>query len=80
MPSSAFSAISVDGTIKKYFRQEKYKGKIIGKTGYISGVRTFSGVAQTESGAYIFSILTSGGSASVRTGINDIAEAIIDSY
>jgi len=68
----------VDGTIRKYFKDEKYKGKIIGKTGYINGVRTFSGVAQTDGGDYIFSILTSGGTATVRTGINDIAKAIID--
>lgn len=70
----------VDGTIYKYFKNPKYKGKVIGKTGYINGVRTFSGVCQTENGDYIFSILTSGGSARVRTGINDIAQAIIDSF
>jgi D-alanyl-D-alanine carboxypeptidase/D-alanyl-D-alanine-endopeptidase (penicillin-binding protein 4) len=68
----------VDGTIRKYFKEEQYKGKIIGKTGYINGVRTFSGVAHTPGGDYIFSILTSGGTAKVRTGINDIAKAIIN--
>jgi D-alanyl-D-alanine carboxypeptidase/D-alanyl-D-alanine-endopeptidase (penicillin-binding protein 4) len=67
----------VDGTISKYFKDEKYKGRIIGKTGYIKGVRTFSGIARTDGGDYIFSILTSGGTAKVRTGINDIAKAII---
>lgn len=69
-----------DGTIYKYFREEKYKGKIIGKTGYINGVRAFSGVCRTGEGEYIFSILTSGGTAKVRTGINDIAKAVIDEY
>jgi D-alanyl-D-alanine carboxypeptidase/D-alanyl-D-alanine-endopeptidase (penicillin-binding protein 4) len=68
----------VDGTIRKYFKEEKYAGRIIGKTGYINGVRTFSGIARTDSGDYIFSILTSGGTAKVRTGINDIAKAIIN--
>ena len=69
----------VDGTTRKYFTESKYKGKVLGKTGYIDGVRAFSGVVNTDNGNYIFSILTSGGSSSVRTGINDIVKAIIDS-
>ena len=70
----------VDGTVYKYFRDEKYKGKVFGKTGYINGVRTFSGVCTASDGDYIFSILTAGGNARVRRGINDIVEAVIDSY
>ncbi|MCD6394986.1 MAG: D-alanyl-D-alanine carboxypeptidase/D-alanyl-D-alanine-endopeptidase [Planctomycetes bacterium] len=65
------------GTIGKYFKEPAYKGNVIGKTGYISGVRTFSGLCKTPQGVYIFSILTSGGSPSTRTAINDIAKAII---
>ena len=70
----------VDGTLRKYkcFQEEKYRGRVIGKTGYIKGVRTFSGIAQTDDGDYIFSILTTGGTAKVRTGINDIAKAIFN--
>lgn len=67
-----------DGTIKKYFKSAPYKGNIIGKTGYINGVRAFSGVATTPRGDYIFSILSKGGDPSTRHAINDIAEAIID--
>ncbi len=67
-----------DGTIEKYFRQEKYKGRIIGKTGYIDRVRSFSGVAYTSSGNFIFSILTYGGNGHTRKNINDITKAIID--
>ena len=68
----------VSGTIGKYFKESPYKGNIIGKTGYISGVRSFSGVCKTPKGDYIFSILTSGGSPTTRTAINDIAKSIID--
>ncbi|WP_146662589.1 D-alanyl-D-alanine carboxypeptidase/D-alanyl-D-alanine-endopeptidase [Anaerohalosphaera lusitana] len=68
----------VDGTIRKYFRQAKYKGKIVGKTGYIRGVRAFSGVVETENGDFLFSILTEGGSSYVRRAINDISEVIVD--
>lgn len=74
----SLSVGGVDGTTRKYFRESKYKGKVVGKTGYIDGVRAFSGVVSTAKGDYIFSILTSGGSSSVRTGINDIVKAIID--
>lgn len=68
----------VDGTIERYFKEDKYKGKIRGKTGYISGVRSFSGVAETDRGDYIFSILTNNSNGRTRTVINNIVEAIID--
>lgn len=68
-----------DGTIEKYFTDEKYRGKIRGKTGYISGVKSFSGVAETAGGDYIFSILANNAYNLPRSAINEIAEAIIDS-
>ena len=68
----------VDGTIAKYFKEQKYKGKIIGKTGYINSVKSFSGVCSTEQGDYIFSILTNNTNGKTRGVINDVAEAIID--
>lgn len=79
MFSESFAVGGVDGTVSKYFKEAKYKGRIRGKTGYISGVRTFSGVCETSEGDYIFSILTQGGSSNVRKAINDITEAIVDS-
>jgi len=69
-----------DGTIERYFKEEEYKGKIRGKTGYISGVRSFSGVAETAGGDYIFSILSNNTNGQTRTVINNIAKAIIDSH
>jgi len=68
-----------EGTIEKYFEDEKYSGKIRGKTGYISGVRALSGVAETAEGDYIFSILANNAYSLHRSTINEIAEAIIDS-
>ena len=68
----------VDGTIAKYFKEQKYKGKIVGKTGFINTVKAFSGIARTEKGDYIFSILTNKANGKTRQAINDIAKAIID--
>jgi len=68
----------VDGTIGKYFKDKKYKGRIFGKTGYIEGVKSFSGVCSTSRGDYIFSILTNSANGQTRKAINDIAKAIID--
>ena len=68
----------VDGTIAKYFNEEPYKGKILGKTGYISGVKSFSGICTTNEGEYIFSILANDTNWQTRTVINNIAQAIID--
>lgn len=69
-----------DGTISKYFQEDKYKGKIFGKTGYISdvNVRSFSGYCFTQKGTFIFSILTVGRSAKTRGAINDIVKVIFD--
>jgi len=68
----------VDGTISGYFKGKKYKGRILGKTGYISSVKSFSGVCSTEQGDYIFSILANNANGKTRNAINDIAQAIID--
>ena len=68
----------IDGTIAKYFKEQKYKGKIRGKTGYIDRVKTFSGVCTTKEGDYIFSILANNTNGQTREAINEIAKAIID--
>jgi len=69
----------VDGTIAKYFKEQRYKGKISGKTGYINGVKTFSGICSSGGDNYIFSILANNTNGQTRATINDIAKAIIDS-
>ena len=68
----------VDGTISKYFRRSPYKGNIRGKTGYISGVRSFSGICKTPRGDVLFSILTVDGNGYTRGCINEITQAIYD--
>ena len=68
----------IDGTIAKYFKEEKYKGKIFGKTGYIDNVKSFSGICSTANGDYIFSVLANNANGRTRAAINDIAKAIID--
>jgi D-alanyl-D-alanine carboxypeptidase/D-alanyl-D-alanine-endopeptidase (penicillin-binding protein 4) len=68
----------VEGTIGKYFKEEKYKGKVFGKTGYISGVTSFSGICSGKGGEYIFSILANKTKGGTREAINDIAKTIID--
>jgi D-alanyl-D-alanine carboxypeptidase/D-alanyl-D-alanine-endopeptidase (penicillin-binding protein 4) len=69
-----------EGTVGKYFNEPKYRGKILGKTGYISGVRAFSGVCLTDDGPYLFSIITNGPKGLSRDTINDVAKAIMDEY
>ncbi len=70
----------VDGTISGYFKEEQYKGKIRGKTGYINGVRSLSGVCSTGQGDYIFSILVNSANGQTRTVINSIAKELIDYF
>jgi D-alanyl-D-alanine carboxypeptidase/D-alanyl-D-alanine-endopeptidase (penicillin-binding protein 4) len=69
-----------EGTIDKYFNETRYRGKIHAKTGYISGVRALSGVCITNTGPYLFSVLSNGPKGLSRDGINNVAKAIIDEY
>ena len=66
-------------TIARYFKGSAYRGRILGKTGYVSGVRSFSGVCLTDEGPYLFSILSNRSSLS-RDSINRIAQAVMDEY
>ncbi|MCP4453486.1 MAG: D-alanyl-D-alanine carboxypeptidase/D-alanyl-D-alanine-endopeptidase, partial [Planctomycetes bacterium] len=65
----------VEGTLDRDFREARYKGKILGKTGYIRRVRAFSGVCQTEQGDYLFSILANG-SDGIKTLVYGITKAV----
>lgn len=69
-----------EGTINRYFSEPKYRGNVFGKTGYISGVRAFSGVCKTQNGSYFFSVLSNGPKGLSRDAINGVAKAIIDEY
>jgi D-alanyl-D-alanine carboxypeptidase/D-alanyl-D-alanine-endopeptidase (penicillin-binding protein 4) len=75
---SSLAVGGVDGTIYKYFRKAPYKGNILGKTGYISGVRSFSGICKSPRGDIIFCILTEKGNGNTRGCINAITEAFFD--
>lgn len=68
-----------DGTIGRHFKESGYRAEILGKTGYISGVRSFSGVCLTDRGPYLFSIISNRSSLS-RDSVNAIAKAIMDEY
>jgi D-alanyl-D-alanine carboxypeptidase/D-alanyl-D-alanine-endopeptidase (penicillin-binding protein 4) len=69
----------IDGTLKKYFYQSKYRGKIFAKTGYINSVRALSGVCITDNGReYIFSILTNDANYKTKEAVFSIVKAIID--
>lgn len=74
----SFAVGGVEGTIRRYFKEKKYKGKVFGKTGYIAGVKALSGICTTDNGDYLFSILTANANGKTRGVINDIAKAIID--
>lgn len=67
----------VDGTMKNSFRNPPYQGKFLGKTGYISRVRGFSGVCRTSGKEFLFSILANNADG-IRSVVDSIAEAIVD--
>jgi D-alanyl-D-alanine carboxypeptidase/D-alanyl-D-alanine-endopeptidase (penicillin-binding protein 4) len=72
------AAGGVDGTLKKYFYQSRYRGKVFAKTGYINSVRALSGVCTAAKKEYLFSILTNDANYKTKEAIFDIVKAIID--
>ena len=78
MPTLSVGGVS--GTASKWFRENKYKGKILVKTGFINGVRSYSGICKTKSGDFLFSIITNNSNGKSREVMNKILEAIVDNY
>ena len=76
--SLAVGGIEGTKSIADSFKDEKYKGKILGKSGYINGVKSLSGICITAKGDYIFSVLANDANGQTRDVINDIAKGIID--
>jgi D-alanyl-D-alanine carboxypeptidase/D-alanyl-D-alanine-endopeptidase (penicillin-binding protein 4) len=68
----------VDGTVSRYFRENEYRGKIIGKTGFISGVKSFSGICKSQQKDIIFSIISNNSNSKTREAINQIVKIIVD--
>ena len=54
----SLSITGVDGTLEDRFRGSDLRGRVIGKSGYVSGVRSLSGYLKAKDGQqYAFSIL-----------------------
>ncbi|MDD5135116.1 MAG: D-alanyl-D-alanine carboxypeptidase/D-alanyl-D-alanine-endopeptidase [Phycisphaerae bacterium] len=68
----------IDGTLQKYFYQNKYRGKVFAKTGYINGVRALSGSFIAGDKEYIFSMLANDANFNTKVAMYDIIKAIID--
>lgn len=76
--SLAIGGVDGTGPVADNFQKEKYKGKVLAKSGTINGVKSLSGICTTGGGDYIFSIITNKAVGTTRQAINDIVESIID--
>ncbi len=74
----SLAAGGVDGTIGHRFAAERYRGKILAKTGTITGVKALSGVCVIAGDEYIFSVLANGPNGWSLRSVYNIARAIID--
>lgn len=56
---NSLSISGVDGSLKNRFNKLEMRGKLYGKTGYVSGVRSLSGYLEASSGqTLVFSVVT----------------------
>ncbi len=76
----SLSVGGVDGTASRWFQEPQYQGKLFLKTGYINGVRSYSGVCKTKQGDLLFSIITNNSNGKSRNVMNEILKSLIDQY
>ena len=81
---SSMPVSGTSGTLKNYFNDEMLKGRIIAKTGSMTGVRALSGYATATSGRVMaFTIMVNGYTAPGRDiagSIEEIIKAIVINY
>ena len=68
----------VDGTIENRSWEPMYRGRVMAKSGYISTVRSLSGIARTSSGEFVFSFLANTAGGGARTAIDNAVKALVD--
>ena len=81
---SSLPAAGVSGTMKNYFRDEVFKGRVVAKTGSIGSVRSFAGYVTTASGRTLaFTMIANGFTVrwrQVTNGMERMMEEVIQSY
>lgn len=71
----------IGGSLKKRFHNERYKNRVIAKTGHISGVYTLAGYLHANSGiTYSFAIMTQNQESARLSAIDHVVEQIIETY
>lgn len=68
----------VNGTAARWFKDDIYKGRIFVKTGYIDGVRSYSGYIDAKSGGVIYSIITNKSNGYSRGVMNEILKTLVE--
>jgi serine-type D-Ala-D-Ala carboxypeptidase/endopeptidase (penicillin-binding protein 4) len=81
---SSLPAAGVSGTMKNYFRDDVFKGRVVAKTGSIGSVRSFAGFVKTAGGRTLaFTMIANGFSVpwrQVTNGMEKIMEEVIVTY
>ncbi|MDN4493252.1 D-alanyl-D-alanine carboxypeptidase/D-alanyl-D-alanine endopeptidase [Ureibacillus aquaedulcis] len=71
----------VGGSLKNRFIEEKYRNRVIAKTGHISGVYTLAGYVKANSGrTYAFAIMTQNQAANRLNAIDQVVKQMIKDY
>lgn len=72
---------SIGGSLKNRFNGEKYRNRVIAKTGHISGVYTLAGYVKANSGrTYAFAIMTQNQSSIRLNAIDEVVKKIMIEY
>ncbi|MFC7684664.1 D-alanyl-D-alanine carboxypeptidase/D-alanyl-D-alanine-endopeptidase [Ureibacillus sp. GCM10028918] len=81
LPIGGQTERKVGGSLKNRFKEEKYRNRVIAKTGHISGVYTLAGYVEASSGrTYAFAIMTQNQTFIRLNAIDEVVKKIIMEY
>lgn len=81
LPIGGQTERSIGGSLKNRFNEEKYRNRVIAKTGHISGVYTLAGYLEANSGrTYAFAIMTQNQSSIRLNAIDEVVKRMIIEY
>ncbi|KGR74557.1 D-alanyl-D-alanine carboxypeptidase/D-alanyl-D-alanine endopeptidase [Ureibacillus sinduriensis] len=81
LPIGGQSERNIGGSLKNRFNEEKYRNRVIAKTGHISGVYTLAGYLEANSGrTYAFAIMTQNQSSIRLNAIDEVVKKMIVKY
>ena len=75
----SLAVAGVDGTLRRRYTGSVARGKVLGKTGTLTGIVSLAGILTAGERELAFSIITNGHNPSYRTAVRDEHRQMVES-